>query len=259
MIDPEIQAILAAQQDEIDNDLLQTPLLKIGQPLTREVQDEQAEAGEFINTATGEGIGTKVEFIVAFYQKGRFAADRETNRSYAANGTDIIPEHWADLVGEEFVGTPFSEHPDAEEQYKARVNRKEIIWGKGPLISTTHVFTGFALVEDVETGEVEAQPVRLSLKRTDVPAVKKWMTLKQSKLRNKPFWDKTFILETERKKFDQGMAYGIKVTAGRTTTGEERQAAVSLAQLVMKGNVVDNAAGAPEAEVAPDAKGGLEV
>lgn len=173
----------------------------------------------------------------------------------------MIPDHWADLVGEEFVGTRFDEHPDAEEVYKARVNRKEIPWGKGPQISTTHVFTGLALVEDIESGEVELQPVRLSLQRTNVPAVKKWMTLRQSKLRNKPFWDKTFVLETEKKQFDRGMAYNLKVTLGRETTGEERDGALALAQAVMSGLVADNseAAASADAPAEPDAKGGLGV
>lgn len=223
------------------------------------MQDEQAEAGEFINTAIGEGIGTKVEFVVAFYQQGRFAADRESNRSYAATGTDLIPDHWADLVGEEFVGTPFSEYPDAEEQYKERVNRKEIQWGKGPLISTTHVFTGLALVEDIESGEVELQPVRLSLQRTNVPSVKKWMSLKAAKLRNKPFWDKTFVLETEKKSYDKGMAYNLKVSVGRDTSSDEKQAAIDLAHAVMSGLVQDNAEKAEDRPAEPDAKGGLAV
>lgn len=223
------------------------------------MQNEQAEAGEFINTATGEGIGTKVEFVVAFYQKGRFAADRDSNRSYAANGTDVIPEHWADLVGEEFVGTRFDEYPDAEEQYKARVNRKEIEWGKGPLISTTHVFTGLALVEDPESGEVEMQPVRLSLQRTNVPAVKKWMTLRSAKLRNRPFWERSFILSTKKNTYDRGMAFNLEVALGRETTVEEKEAALALAHAVTQGLVQDNAERAVDAPVAPDAKGGLEV
>jgi hypothetical protein len=201
-----LAVINAAQEDDIDSDLLTTPILKIGQPLTREVQDELAEVGEFINTATKEGIGNKVDFIVAYYQKGRFAADRDTNRAYVAFG-NTIPDHWADLVGEEFVGTPFSEYPDAEETYKKRVNAKEIQWGKGPLVSTTHNFTGYALVENPETGEVEPQPVRLSLQRTNVPAVKDWVSLKQTKLRNRPWWDRVFELSTYKKSFDKGTAY----------------------------------------------------
>lgn len=258
VVDPEVQALIDAQAGEIDSDMLTTPILKIGQPLTREVQDESAEAGEFINTATGEGIGDKVTFIVSFYQKGRFAADRETNRAYVAFGSNI-PPHWADLVGEEFVGTPFAEYPDAEETFKKRVNNKDIKWGSGPLVSTTHNFTGLALVEDVETHEVEYQPVRLSLQRTNVPVVKKWMTLKASVLRNKPFWDITFDLGTERKQFDRGNAFLLKVSKGRPTTPEEKEAAVALAQAVVAGRVQDNSADAADAPVEPDAKGGLTV
>ena len=65
----ELESLQAQQEEEFDGvDLFQTPILKIGQPLTREVQAEEAEPGEFINTLTGEGIGNKVGFIVAFYQ-----------------------------------------------------------------------------------------------------------------------------------------------------------------------------------------------
>ena len=178
---------------------------------------------------------------MSFYQKGRFAADRDTNHAYVAFGANI----------------PVAEHPDAEETYKKRVNNKEIQWGKGPLISTTHNFTGFALVEDVETKEVEAQPVRLSLQRTNVPSVKKWLTLMQTKLRNRPSWDKTFVLETEKKAFDKGAAYLLKVSVGRDTTPDEKSAALQLAEAVIAGRVQDNSA--PEEQVKPDSKGGLEV
>jgi hypothetical protein len=224
------------------------------------VQNGDAESGEFVNTATGEGIGNKVEFIVGFYQKGRFAVDRDTNRSFVANGTDVIPDHWADLVGDEFVGTRFDEYPDAEETFKKRVNAKEIPWAKGPIVSTTHVFTGLALVED-ESGEVELQPVRLSLQRTNVPSVKKWMTLKASKLRNRAFWDKTFVLETYRKEFDKGVAHLLQVSLGRDTTADEKEAAAALATAVMGGRVADNAeaAAAGDAPVEPEAAGGLAV
>jgi hypothetical protein len=263
LLSPEDLAALQAQQEqEFGDDLFSTPILKIGQPLTREVQSEQAEAGEFINTLTGEGIGTKIGFIVAYYQKGRFAADRDSGRAYVAFGT-TIPEAWADLVGEEFVGTPFDEYPDAEETYKERVNRKEIPWGKGPLVSTTHNFTGLALVDPVEGSdeEPEPQPVRLSLQRTNMPAVRRILTLKKASLRNRPFWEVVFDLGTEKKQFDRGAAHLLTVKLGRPTTSDERQIAVELAQAVAAGRVSDNQeqAEAGSKPVEPDAKGGLAV
>jgi hypothetical protein len=257
--DPELLALQAQQDAEIDEvGLFQTPILKIGQPLTREVQAGDAEEGEFINTLTGESIGNKVSFIVAYYQRGRFAADRDSGRAYVAF-SDTIPDAWADLVGEEFVGTPFTEYPDAEEKYKARVNAKEIEWGKGPLVSTTHNFTGLALVEG-ESGD-EIQPVRLSLQRTNMPAVRKILTLKKASLRNRPFWEKVFDLGTEKKPFNRGAAHLLTVKLGRDTTPEERQAAVELAQAVSAGRVTDNQVQAERdsAPVEPDAQGGLAV
>jgi hypothetical protein len=264
LTEEEYNALLGQQDDEFDNDTLQTPILKIGQPLTREVQNEQAEAGEFINTLTGEGIGDEIDFVVAYYQKGRFAADRDSNKAYVAFG-DTIPEAWGELLGEQFVGTRFDEHPDAEETYKARVNNKEIEWGKGPLISTTHNYTGLALVqlydEDGEATEVEMQPVRLSLQRTNMPSVRKINSLKKMSLRNRPFWDKVFHLSTERKTFAKGTAFLLVPKLTRDTTEEERIAAVELAQAVAAGRVVDNQAGdsATDTPVEPDAKGGLGV
>ncbi len=257
----ELEALLAQQDDEIEDDLLQTPIIKIGQPLTKEVQNGDAEAGEFINTLTGEGVGTKIGFIVSYYQKGRFAADRDSGKAYVAFG-DTIPEAWSDLVGDEFVGTPFSEYPDAEETYKARVNKKEIEWGRGPIVSTTHNFTGFALVPSADPDEPdEMQPVRLSLQRTNVPMVRKILTLKKAALRGKPFWGVVFEMGTARKEFNKGIAYLLSVKLGRKTTPEECQEAVQLAQAVAAGRVVDNSASESAADkpAEPDAKGGLGI
>ena len=260
-ISPEELASLQAQQEqEYGDDLFQTPILKIGQRTTKEVEAGEAEAGEFINTLTGEGIGTKIGFIVSYYQRGRFAADRDSGRVYVAFGA-TIPNTWADLVGEEFVGTPFDEHPDAEETYKERVNRKEIPWGKGPLISTTHNFTGLALVSGAEGEEDPApQPVRLSLQRTNVPAVRRILTLKKASLRNRPFWEAVFDLGTERKEFDRGPAHLLTVKLGRQTTPEERAIAAELAVAVSAGRTVDNQEAAAKTDAAePDAKGGLGI
>jgi hypothetical protein len=256
----ELAALQAQQEEEIEDDLFQTPILKIGQPLTKEVQSEQAEAGEFINTLTGEGVGTKIGFIVAYYQRGRFAADRDSGRAYVAFQSDI-PPHWADLVGEEWVGTPFTEYPDAEETYKERVNSKQIEWGKGPLVSTTHNFTGLAVVSGVGDEPDELQPVRLSLQRTNMPAVRKLLTLRKASLRNRPFWDKVFDLGTEKRQFDRGAAHLLTVRLGRDTTPEEREEAAQLALAVAAGRVTDNAASdaATDRPVEPEAKGGLSV
>jgi hypothetical protein len=260
----ELEAIQQQQETEFDEGDLQVPILKVGQPLTREVQAEQAEAGEFINTLTGEGIGEEINFVISYYQKGRFAADRDSGKAYVAFG-DTIPEAWADLVGEEFVDTRFDEHPDAEETYKERVNNKEIEWGKGPQISTTHNYTGLALVHAIddegnETDEIEMQPVRLSLQRTNMPAVRKINSLKKMSLRNKPFWERVFVLKTEKKTFAKGTAFLVQPKLGRATNAEEREEAGQLAIAVAHGRVSDNAEKAGGEERAePEAKGGLPI
>lgn len=254
--DDEYKALVGAQDAEFDSDSLQVPILKIGQPLTKEVQAENAEAGEFINTLLGEGIGSEIDFIVAYYQPGRFASDKDSGRGFAAFG-DLIPEHWEALpfVGPALVGTRFDEHPDAEEVYKERVNNKEIEWKSGPRISTTHNYTGLALIDG------EMQPVRLSLKRTDMPAVRKINSLKKMSMRNQPFFVKVFHFTTEKKTFTKGSAYLLSPSLLRDSTQDEMLAALELAQAVAGGRVVDNLA-TVESEgsaPAPKAEGALDV
>lgn len=246
-------ALLQQQEAEFDDAPLITPILKIGQQLTREVQAGDAEVGEFINTLTGEALGDAVTFIVSYYNQGRFAADRKTGRAYSAFSADI-PETWADFVGEEFVGTPFVEYPDAEEVYKARVNAKEIEWGHGPKVSTTHNYTGLVILPAAEGEEGdELQPVRLSLKRTDNGAVRKFNSLKRMSLRNKPFWEITFDLTTFKKEFKQGTSYLLALKPGRKTTADEREEAKNLALAVVGGRAVANDDGQVDPEAAePD-------
>ncbi len=256
-------ALIQSQQAEMEGISFQVPILKIGQPLTREVQAGDAERGEFINTLSGEGLGDKVDFIVAYYNQGRFASDKETNRAYTSFD-EVIPASWADLVGEEFVGVPFVEYDDAEERYKERVNAKEIEWGKGPLVSTTHNYTGFVIVDPLEDSDedVEYQPVRLSLQRTNMPAVRKFSTVSRAMLRNKPFYDIVFALSTFEKQFPKGPAYLLSPKPGRKTTAEERADALELALAVRAGRVASNDDAVAEATApatAPEAKGALDV
>lgn len=262
MTQEDLDAILAQQEEEFSEDTsLIAPIIKIGQGLTREVQDGDAEAGEFIDSLAHEGLGTKISFITAYYQPGRFAADRDTGKAYVAF-TKLIPENWAELVGEEFVGTPFDQHPDAEEVYKERVNNKEIEWGKGPAISTTHNFTGFALIPSVDPDEPdELRPARFSLQRTNMKAVRDWQSFKKTRLRNKPYWDLVFDLGTKKNSYTRGVAYNLTVRPGRPTNADERQAAGELARAVVAGRVNDNSTGdaVADAATAPDSGGGLGV
>jgi hypothetical protein len=257
--------VRAAQQAEYagDTSLLQTPILKLAQALTREVQEGEAEPGEFINTLTSETLGDKVQFIPVYYNRGRFASDPESGRAFTAFGA-TIPAHWEPLVKEEWVGQPFSEYPEAEEVFKAQVDAKEREWAKGPLVSTTHNFTGFVVVPDEETGEDTIQPVRLSLKRTDVPAARKINTLLNMTLGNKPFWDVVLTLQSATKETRGKTSYivapsAIKVL--RKTTDEEKAQGAALAQAVIQGRTVSEGAeeALADAPAEPQSGGGLAI
>lgn len=254
---------MASQEDDLGDVQFQTPILKVCQALTKEVKEGDAEAGEFLNTLTGESYGTAVDFIVAYFQRGRAASDKKSGRYYIAIAQDTIPESWKDLVGEEFVGTPFDEYPDAEEQYKRRVNAGEIEWGKGPLVSTTYNYTGLVIPSALEGEDEDAEPmpVRISFLRTTKPAHDKLMTLKRAMLRNKPFWNAVFTLSTASKAFGRNDSFVVNIKKARDTTDAEQLLAVEVAQAVVGGRTRDNAeaAEAGSAAVAPDAAGGLGV
>lgn len=253
---------MASQEDDLGDVQFQTPILKVCQGLTKEVKEGDAEAGEFLNTLTGESYGTAVDFIVAYFQRGRAASGKD-GRYFVAIAQDTIPESWKDLVGEEFVGTPFDEYPDAEEQYKKRVNAGELEWGRGPQVSTTYNYTGLVLPPPLEGDdeEIEPMPVRISFLRSTKGAHDKLMTLKKATLRNKPFWNVVFTLSTASKAFGRNETYIVNVKKGRDTTDAEQLLAVEVAQAVVGGRTRDNAeqAEAGSAAVAPDAAGGLGV
>jgi hypothetical protein len=252
--------VAAAQAEEYDDDLIHTPILKIGQGLTREVQEGDASPGEFINTLTSEGLGDTIDFVCAYYNKGRFASDKDSGRAYVAFQS-TIPASWEPLVGAEWVGENFTEYPEAEEMFKAAVNAKEREWGHGPLVSTTHNFTGLVLVE-VEKDVVEPQPVRLSLKRVDVPAARKITTLQRTILRNKSPWDVVLRLTTTKKEFGKNAAYIINpadVKVHRQSTDEEKIIASEIALAVMGGRTRTTGAEDADRPTEPADTGGLAV
>jgi len=252
----DLEALLEQQEAEFGSEVLTVPIIKVGQDLTAEVKRGDAERGEFINSLTGESLGNAIGFIVSYYQPGRFAATKD-GKAYVAFGNEI-PEAWEPLVGSEWVGQPFTEYPEAEEKFKAAVNAKERQWESGPTVSTTHNFTGYALVDGLDAeDETVLVPGRLSLKRTDVPAAKKLIQLKKM-LRLRAFWDITFDLTTAPKQSGRHESFVVQVKAGRPTTDEEKLLAVQLAQDVASQRVQDNSASDAKADasVEPDAPEG---
>lgn len=261
-------ARLTEQQDaEFEGDSLQTPILKVCQSLTAEVKQGDADEGDFFNTLSGESLGNAIEMIIAYYRKGRTARDRTTGRYYVGP-FDVIPPWWGDLHIDDrttvedagFVGLPFSEFPEAEEQFKARVNAKEHAWGKGPLVSTSYNYIGLVLIEPLEgeEGDSQLQPVQLSLQRSNKGAADKIGTIKRAQLRQRPFWNNVFQMTTSERKFSGGDSYVVNVKLGRETTPHEREEAALLALAANAGRTKTNDVD-PEAQEAPDAKGGLDV
>lgn len=245
-LSPEEQALVEANQSEVDASEFVVPILKLAQPLTDEVTSGDAKAGEFILTLTGESFAPPIEFVVAGKGKGRFKPGRNGSRTLVAYDTNIVP--WQD---DPHFGQPFSEHPDAEEQFRARVDAKEHEWGHGPDIQTTFNYTGYVIGSEV--------PVRLSLRRTSAPAARKWNTLLDAVLRGR-YWDQVFEVSSEQKKNDQGAFYVVTVKASRKTTPEEKAQAIELATALR--NQAVRTTGDDTAErstVEPDSAGGLAV
>lgn len=238
-------ALVEANQSEVDASEFVIPILKLAQPLTDEVTAGEAKAGEFVLPLTGESYPAPVEFIVAGKGKGRFKPGRKGERTLVAYDTNIVP--WKD---DPFFGKPFSEHPDAEEQFRARVDAGDQEWEHGPPIQTTYNYTGYLIGSEV--------PVRLSLRRTSAPAARKWNTLLDAVLRGR-YWDRVFTVGSEQQKNDQGAFYVVTVNQGRNTDASEKMQAIQLATALRNQQVttVGDAEDGPTKE--PDAQGGLEV
>lgn len=256
--DADVASIMAAQEDDLGEVVFQVPIMKVTQGTTKEVKAQEVEEGEFFYTLTNESFGDKVEFIVAYFQPGR-SVSLDDGRYRNLIAQPLIPddEVWVEATGgAQFVGSRFDEHPDAEEVYAAGANAKQYKWGKGPKISTTFNFTG--LVVEPDTGEL--MPARISFLRSTKPAYTKLMQLKQTVLRNKPFWDLTFELSTAIKDHGRNTSYIVNVKKGRSTTPEEKLLASEVAAAVLSGRTVDNSeqVGAERAE-APADDGGLTV
>lgn len=207
--------LIEANQQEVDASEFVVPILKLAQPLTDEVTSGDARPGQFILGLTSEAFDVPFEFVVAGKGKGRFKPGRDGSRTLVAYDTNTVP--WKD---DPHFGQPFSEHPDAEEQFKARVDAGEIEWGHGPPIQTTFNYTGYIIGSEV--------PVRLSLRRTSAPAARKWNTLLDAVLRGR-YWDQVFEVSSEQKKNDQGAFYVVTVKQSRKTTAEEKAQAIELA------------------------------
>jgi len=245
-VSAEEQALIEANQSEVDATEFVIPILKLGQPLTDEVTAGDAKAGDFILGLTGESFSPPIEFIVAGKGKGRFRPGRDGVRTLVAYDTNIVPENWDDPL----AGTPFSEHPDAEEQFKRRVDAKEIEWGHGPPIQTTFNYTGYIVGSEV--------PVRLSLRRTSAPAARKINTLLDAVLRGR-YWGKTLVLGSEQQKNAKGTYYTVTASLGRATTPDEQSAATALA-LALRRNAVQTVGDeTDEPTVEPESNGGLDV
>lgn len=235
-------ALSEAQLADVGMDDLVIPMLKLAQPLTAEVTDGSASAGEYINSITGQSFGEDIEFIVAAYQKGRFQAK-----------DGVIIEASQDSSGLSKKGVPYSEDPEAEEQWKAAVNRGEKEWGEGPPIATTYNFVGFVVID----GELSGMPVRFSVSRASAPVAKKWLTaLKFAK----PMWAQRFRLGVRKEQGQKGTYFVPTVRPAGDTSAEQRQAAVELAQAVRSGDaklVDDNPE--PTAPAKPAAEPGMDI
>jgi len=216
------QALVSATQDDLGDDELIIPILKVCQPLTAEVGTGDAAPGDLLNSLTGENHGNIVEFIVAGFERGRFRTN-DAGDVVCTGREGSCPCH----------DTTYEECPDAEEQWKAAVNRGEKEWGKGPPCATTYNFTCILPGSEM--------PVRLSLMRSSAKAAKKLKTM--LRFARAP-WDQVFQLETKTAQNKSGKQYHtIVIKQARKPSDEERQAAVNLALALrqQKVNVVGNA------------------
>lgn len=245
--------IAAAKSDLLDVSEMTVPMLKIGQSLTREVTEGDAQPGDLIHSVTGEVYGKSVQLIVVDSFKGRAWRNPEDRSFHVANrGEVVVP--WEE---HSCFGQHFTDCPDAEEQYRARVQANEIDWGKGPGIATTYNFIGLILHED---GQIDQIPVRISLMKSAAKEGRNWQTILRL---NRAPWDVVFELSTSMTRNKAGEPYtAVKVRQLRRTSDEEKLAALEVAQAIHTSTVRYDDALEEETPVMPsqpEASGGLEI
>lgn len=249
------EALVASATGDLfsDADDFVIPRLKVGQSLTSEVVEKEAEVGDLIHSLTGYVYGTSVELIVVRAFKGRSWRNPKDNSYRATNGPELIVP-WEDHP---CYGQPFVECPDAEEQFRAAVRRNERDWGKGPGIATTFNFVALLFGPD---GELENFPVRISLERAAAKEGRNWSTMLN--IARAP-WDDVYELSTTQARSKAGQPYtAVRVKRSRSTEDEERRVAVEWAQRLHDANVAYEQE-SDDMEVAPPAPepatGGLDV
>lgn len=214
-------ALAAKALAAIDTEKLVFPVVKLTQQLTKEVAAGDIESGHFLNTLTGHDYGTAVDLVISHYYKGRFYSPKGEDASYVANGP-VAPSSWP----EQYANQPFADIPDAEENFKARVNAGEIPWGSGPPITTTHNYIGFV-------PDQPDLPVRLSLMRTSAPAADKINTLLL--FGGGTPWSSVIHLEAKLKTDRQDRPfYVVQASQAATTEPEQRERARELAGLAQE-------------------------
>ncbi len=205
----------------VDTAKLTFPVIKLTQQLTKEVAAGDVESGHFFNTLTNKDYGDSVDLIISHYYKGRFYSPKGEDNTWVANGL-VAPSSWP----EKYANQPFADIPDAEENFKARVNAGEIPWGSGPPITTTHNYIG------VVPDEPDL-PVRLSLMRTSAPAADKINTLLL--FGGGTPWSKVIHLEAKLKSDKQDRPfYVVQASQAGATDPDQRERAFALATLAQE-------------------------
>lgn len=217
----EADALADEFKADLTRDEFNVPMLVLVQATSKN-PPQGSNPGDFVNALTGENYGTSIEFIIAAQHKGRFYSEGKGGRAFSAQGP-VVPNHWP----EKYRGQNFADLPDAEEQFRERVNTHEISWESGPPIATTHNFVGLV------GGHLDV-PVRMSLMKASVPTATKLKAL--LRIPRAP-WDRAVTVESFRDTNKNGEPFqNVKVELGRETDAAERLAAVKVAQGVKAQN-----------------------
>lgn len=232
----------------IDRTSLKLPMIVITQQLTAEVTDREIESGRWLNKVTGEDFGEDIEFVPAYYYKGRFYSPKDEERTYNADGP-VAPDNWPD----EFAGKNFADIPQAEEQHKAQANAEGGEWGSGPAIQTTHNFIGYLT-------QYPGIPVRISLKSTSSSAAEK---INNIALFAGSYWSNVFNLSVAGRRNKKDQPYFVcTVRKGDQTDNDQRALAREIAyhaghsRYELDGDAAAVEADAPAAKPKPEKPAG---
>lgn len=201
---------LIVGQENVETEDIVIPRVRLLQPISPEVVDRKGNAGDFINSMTGETL-KEMDILIFWYLKSRLLFNRAlpggNNEGIACRSVDGK----VSLDGKKCGGCPATMWDTLTEEQRRQGQKS-----RGPECDTVHNFP--CLILNSNTPEL---PISLSLRRTSANQAKQLISL--VKLSRINWWNTIFRVTSKLTRNDRGAFYVYEVKTARPATEDERK------------------------------------